>query len=123
MKTTQGKTISAFSALAGLSRKPMNSFTAYKLFKLKKALAPVIEFQSEQEEKLVAEHGGQITENGQIMIADPEKRKAFNAAHRELGELECDVDIPGKISLAMKEITDISVADMEALDDFIEWRE
>ena len=36
MKTTQEKAVNAYGALNRMAQKPMNSFTAYKLFKLKK---------------------------------------------------------------------------------------
>ena len=31
METTQGKAVAAFTALARMSKKPMNSFAAYKM--------------------------------------------------------------------------------------------
>ena len=41
METTQGKAVAAYATLNQMARKPMNSFTAYKLFKLKKALGMI----------------------------------------------------------------------------------
>lgn len=122
METTQGKAVLAYTTLAQMSRKPMPSFAAYKLFRLKKALSPVVEFQSEQEMKLVDELGGKITEAGMIQIDGADKRKEYADKHRELENMACEVDI-AKIEMHMKELPELSVADMETLDDFVTWKE
>jgi hypothetical protein len=122
METTQGKAVAAYGTLAQLGRKTMPSFAAYKLFRLKKALSPVVEFQSEQEMKLVDELGGKITEAGMIQIDGADKRREYAEKHRELENMACEVDI-AKITMTMKELPDLSVADMETLDDFITWKE
>ena len=122
METTQGKAVLAYTTLAQMSRKPMNSFATYKLFRLKKAVAPVVEFQSEQEMKLVDELGGRITEAGMIQIDGNDKRKEYAEKHRELENMACEVDI-AKIEMHMRELPDLSVADMETLDDFVTWKE
>ena len=36
--------------------------------------------------------------------------------------MECEIDTK-RIIMTMKELPDLSLADMEALDEFIEWRE
>lgn len=122
METTQGKAIAAFTTLSQMARKPMNSFAAFKLFKLKKALAPIVEFQSEQEQKIVGELGGIISETGTILIEDIEKRREFIRRQKELGDMECDIET-GKIVMMPKELPELSLSDMEALEEFIEWKE
>lgn len=122
METTQGKAVAAYVTISQMSRKPMNSFAAYKLFRLKKALAPVIEFQSEQEQKIVEELGGRITEAGAIMIEDKDKRKEYNDRHRDLEGMSCEINTE-KITMVMKELPELSVADMETLDEYIDWKE
>lgn len=121
METTQGKAVAAFTTLAQMSRKPMTSFAAYKLFRLKKALAPVVEFQSEQEIKIVEELGGTVSDTGAINL-DGDKRAEYFTRHKELEELKCDVSTE-KLSMFMKELPDLTMADMESLDDFIDWKE
>lgn len=122
METTQGKAIAAYGTLAQLGRKTMPSFAAYKLFRLKKALSPMIEFQTEQEEKLVDELGGRITETGVILFAEKEKQAEYAKRHRELEALACEVETE-RIRMYMKELPEISPEQMEALDEFIEWKE
>ena len=122
METTQGKAIAAYGTLAQLGRKTMPSFAAYKIFRLKKALAPVLEFQTELEDKLVEELGGKITETGVILFAEKENQAEYARRHRELEAIGCEVDT-ARIQMTMKELPEISPEQMEALDDFIEWKE
>lgn len=122
METTQGKAVAAYATLNQMARKPMNSFTAYKLFKLKKALGLIVEFQSEQEVKLIKELGGQVAESGAILIDDKEKRMEYAKKHKELEELVCDVNIEPMV-MHMKELPEITMADMDTLETFIEWKE
>ena len=125
METTQGKAVNAYTALARMSQKPMNSFAAFKLFKLKKTLAPIVEFQSEQEQKLVEEIGATITEFGAIVWdkkKEAQQRKEYADRHKELEDMPCDVETK-KITMFMKEIPEITIADMDALTEFIEWKE
>ena len=121
MKTTQEKAVNAYGALNRMAQKPMNSFTAYKLFKLKKALQDPTDFQIEQEKKMVAELGGTVTETGQVVLDEENKRK-FNEQRKELNAMECEID-RGKTEIYLAEIKDITLAEMEALEDFIEWKE
>ena len=122
MKTTQEKALGAFRALNRMSQKSMNSFAAYKLFRLKKALSPVLEFQAEREQTLVEELGGTISETGAILIKDKDKRAEFQQKYKELSDMECEVDAE-KLVMYMKELPEISLSDMDALDEFIEWKE
>ena len=122
MKTTQGKAISAFITLMEMSKKPMTGQAAFKLFKLKKKLRDIVDFQTEQEQKLAEELGGTITENGKIEFTDPSLYPEFKRRHKELEDLECEIETE-KISMTMKELPDMSIAEMDALDEFIDWRE
>lgn len=126
MKTTQGKAVSALIAINRISGQKMPSFAAYKLFRLRKKLKDVAEFQGEQEEKLVEELGGKINDMGRVIWNDPGEKAAKDAEyakrHKELEDMECEIDTE-KIMMTFKEISEITPQDMEALDDFIEWKE
>ena len=121
MKTTQEKAVNAFGTLNRMSQKSMNSFTAYKLFKLKKALQDPVDFQVEQEKKMVAELGGTVTETGQVVL-DAENMRKFNEQRKELNAMECEIDRE-KTEIYLAEIKDITMAEIEALEDFIVWKE
>ena len=118
MKSTHGKALKAYLTLQAMGSKQIPSSTAYKLFKLKKALLDVVEFQTEEEKKLVDECGGTITENGTIIIEDAEKRKEYAAKYKELEQMECDVEY-NQIKLSSAEIKEMSINEMEALEDFV----
>ena len=82
----------------------------------------IVEFQSEQEVKLIKELGGQVAESGAILIDDKEKRIEYARKHKELEELVCDVNIEPMV-MHMKELPEITMADMDTLEEFIEWKE
>ena len=122
MKTTQGKAVAAFSALNKMARRPMGSFAAYKLFRLKKALRDIVDFQAEQESKLLDELGGTYTEDGNGKFETTEKAEEFIERHKELENMECEIETE-RIVMYMKEIPEISLAEMEILETFIDWKE
>ena len=121
MKTTQGKAIAAFTTLAQMGRKPLNSLSAYKLFRLKKALSHVVEFQSEQEYKLIEELGGKVSESGAIEL-DREGVEKYREKHREMEATECEIDTQ-PVEMRISDIPEISVSEIESLEDFIDWKE
>ena len=121
MKTTQEKALNAYAALNKMAQRNMNSFTAYKLFKLKKALQDPVDFRIEQERKMIEELGGTMTETGQAVLEN-ESQKAFNEKVKELNALECEIERE-KTVIFLAEIKDITLAEMEALENFIEWKE
>ena len=121
MKTTQQKAVVAFTTITRMGQKPMNSLTAYKFFKLKKALKDTVDFQAEQEMKIIEELGGSVTEAGEIKL-DDDKRAEFIEKHKELEELECEIN-SDRVEIKLSEIKDISLVDMETLEPFVEWKE
>ena len=123
MKVTQKQAISAYTSLVTIARKPMPSFAAYKLFRLKKRLKDVVEFRTEQDESIVKEMGGEVLENGSVLFAEKEKYPEFAAKQKELDDMECDVEGDDKIIMVMKELPELSIADLENLEPFIDWKE
>ena len=119
IKTTQQKVITAYTTLTAL-RKKVRGKDALDLFYLKNALQTNIDFQAEEEAKLVADHGGKVTDGGQIIIEDPEKRASFQKAMGELGAMECEIKAePVKVSLDRN--PDITLGEIEALDGFVKF--
>lgn len=117
MKTTMDNVLSAFGALNRV-RNQVRGKTALDLFHLKNMLKESVDFQVEEEQKLVDEYGGLITDAGSIIIADKEKRAAFLKARKELGEMECEVKTdPVRVDLDKN--PDITMEDIEQLDGFV----
>lgn len=115
--TTMDKALTAFMALTRI-RSKVRGKEALHLFHLKNVLQENVNFLTEEEARLVEENGGVITDTGAIIIADPEKRKAYQQARKELGEMECEVHTdPVKVSLDKNE--ELTMEDIELLDGFV----
>lgn len=117
INTTMDKTLTAFGTLNRV-RGQVKGKTALDLFRLKNALRESVDFQAEEELKLVDEYGGTVTDTGTIIIADKDKREAFLKARKELGEMACDVDCD-PVHVDMDKCPDITMADIEQLDGFV----
>lgn len=118
--TTMGKVLSAYVALNRVRNK-VKGKTALDLFRLKNAMKDSVDFISEEEMKLVNEHGGAVTETGTIIIADKDKRAAFMTARKELDMMECDVEMSPPV-VNMENNPDITMEDIEQLDGFVEFK-
>ena len=117
IKTTMDKAFNAFITLSKMRNK-VKGMDALHLFHMKNVLMESVDFQNEEEVRLVEEHGGTITDNGTIIIADKGKREAYQKARKELGEMECDVQTdPVKVSLERN--PDITMEEIELLQDFV----
>lgn len=112
---TQKQAITAYGTIIKIGGK-VSGKNAFALFRLKQQLKEVVEFQAEEEMKLVEKYNGQITENGQIII-DHESRPKFIKEREELGSMECDIQ-PVEIG----EI-DITLDEIEALNGFVKFAE
>lgn len=119
MKTTQGDILRVYAGIGGV-RKKVGGREALDLFRLKNKLQEYIDFQSEEEERIAADHGGQVAENGMILIADPEKRKDFNKAIRELREMEIELDYT-PIAISIEANPKILLEDIENLAGFVDF--
>ena len=112
---TQRRAVEAYGALVRIGTK-VSGETAFALFRLKKALQTSVDFQIEEEQKLIEKHGGKITAEGRVIIADDAEREAFLADRKELGDVECDVQ---PVTIRAEKVPEITLADIEALDGFV----
>ena len=125
MKTTLQKSIEAYKLINNLNSVRMKSTaTSRKLFGLKTLLKPNFEFYMEEEQKLVEDLGGKITEDGKIIFADQEEgTKKFLEGREELNKTECEIAIDTPIIFRDAEGVQVSGNDIETLQglaDFIE---
>lgn len=119
IKTTQKSAVRAYHTIVKLSNEPLPLPVSYKLFKLKKKLSPHFEFQSEQEVALIEQLHAKYDDGGWVFETD-EDRDTFIAKIKEINEMDIEVDIdPEKLPLG--ENLMLSISDMEALADFIEF--
>ena len=116
MKTTLETINTAYIALNRIRNK-IRGKDALALFHLKRQLQEKVDFTAEEEQKLVEEFDGAITQTGMVIIADPEKREAFGKAHAELFKMECEIE-PDVAVINLERNPDITMEDIEQLDGF-----
>ena len=109
----QRNAVLAYKMLATMGTR-VSGETAFALYGLKKKLKEIVDFQSEEEVKIVQKYGGEIAENGLVVIK--ENRKEFMEEWEKLGDLECEIE---KISIPISQVPDIKLDEIEALDGFI----
>lgn len=117
MKTNHRKALGAYATIQRMAQK-VSGRTAFTMFKLKQELAGIVQFQSEEEIKLVEKYGGSIDEKGSITIPDDEKRKEFLKEYKELGDVECDVN---EVEIQIDSLPEITMQEIEALDGFVKF--
>ena len=120
MKTTQQKTITAFTTLNRI-RKKVKGKDALDLFHLKNQLKEYFDFFGEEQARMVEENGGIITETGIIAIADKEKKQKFDKEIGELLKTEIDakVDVP---TISLERNPEIDMEDIEQLYGFVNFK-
>lgn len=121
MKTTHRKAVEAYLTLVKLSDVRRAPATQIKLFKLKKLLQPSFEFTGEEEKKLIEELGGVVDDLGKVTFQKTEDLVQYNKERIKLLELECEVDLEKKMTVHSEELKEISLAEMEALETFIDF--
>ena len=124
MKTTQKKIMNAFMTITNMQERKMDRDVLYKLFKLQKALSDNVEFQAREEQKIIAETGGTISVDGHINY-DNEKKAGyieFLKRRAELDNMECEIEIKAPI-FKLSQLPVENIAELKALDDFIEIEE
>lgn len=116
-KQTQQQALTAYAILMGMGKKATGE-AAFSLFRMKQQLRDIVEFQSEEEAKLVDKLGGKITESGQIIFAGDEEKRAFIEGKKKLGSMEIDPAIE-PVRIAPDKIPEINMDEIEALQGFI----
>lgn len=117
IKTTQGQILTVMTAI-GRIRQRVKGHDALNLFHLKNVLQEHVEFQADEERRLVDEYGGKVTETGVVLIADDDKRKEFQEEYKKLLEMEVEVNT-GAIVLPLDRNPEITLEDIEQLNGFI----
>lgn len=125
MKIKLEKAVNAWQVVNRLNAIRMKSpATARKLFSLKKLLEPNFEFYVEEEQKLIEELGGTVTEDGAILFPDQEEgMKKLKAGRKELFDTECDVPIDTPILFYDREGVQVSGEEIGILENLADFRE
>lgn len=120
MVQTQRQALSAYAALLKMGKKATGK-AAFSLFRMKQRLKDIVEFQAEEEQKLVEKHGGKVSEEGLILIADEGQRAAFMEEKRALYDMVIDPAIE-PVTVEIDGLPEINMEEIEALDGFIEFK-
>lgn len=119
MKTTNGRVLTAYSALVSIRNK-VKGKDALAMFYLKRKLQENVDFVAEEEQKLVTEHGGAVAPNGTIAIPEKEKWEAFLRERKELMDMEIEIDFPATI-ISLDQNPEITMESIEQLDGFVKF--
>lgn len=128
MKTTQKAAVNAYNALTEIGKQPFPIRDALSLLVMRKKLETAVEFQLQEEQKLVDEFHPTI-DGGKISMPYDEKDETVKARAKEffqkladLNGLEVEVDAdPAPVSIP--EGVTIRPDTLAALDGFIDWRD
>ena len=124
MKTTLKKILLAYSTIIRMGNIRRAPATQLKFFKLKKLLHDGFEFYCEEERKLMDEFKLEADEvTGAIKFTDPETKEAYNKRVEELQAVEYEISLEKKIIIRSSEMNEISLGEMEALEEFIDFYE
>lgn len=118
MNITQGKAVSAYRTLIRLSEQPLPLPVAHGLYRARKALENAWQFQLEQEQKMVLECKGVITENNIINFPDDAARQDYVKRTMELSKMETEVELP-VVSIPAGQNLALSINDIAALDGIV----
>ena len=123
----QSTIIRAYKALNNIYTQKTSLAVSHKLWTLRNLLAPHYEFQSEKEGELFQKYDPEITPDGKVSFKNPEEEHAFMEEYtqliRELSEIDVDWDDHKKVVLHLDDKLEMSMEDMEALSEFIDFVE
>ena len=114
----QSKIVSAYKALTKLSQQDLPIRLAFDLFKIKQLMQPQWDFQIEEETK--ASMSAKQLPGGRLEFPSPEEAEAFRKKIAEIGEMDVELEIK-KASIPLTAEIRLSVEDIEALKDFVEF--
>lgn len=120
MAQNHRQALNAYVTITRMGKKATGK-NAFALFRMKQKLKELIEFQAEEEQKLVEAHGGTIAEDGTITIKDEDQRIAFSADKAKLYELPVDPEIE-PVTVELDGIPEITMDEIEALDGFVTFK-
>lgn len=117
IKTTHGKTYSAFIALSQI-RGMVRGMDALHVFHFKTVLQESVDFLTEEEMRLVQEADGIITGTGTVIIPDKAKREQYLTERKKLDELPCEIPAD-PITIRIDKCPDVTAEQIEMLDGFV----
>ena len=126
-KMKQSTIIKAYKVLNKLYGEDLPLPVSYKLYRLRSQLAPQWNFQNEKEREIFTKYSPSINTDGTLSFKDDNERDAFTKEFTELcntmAELDADIGEVKKFAIKLSDGISLSMEDIEALQDFIDFEE
>lgn len=116
----QERFVNAYKVIQKYESEKMPLDISYGLFKVKKILQDQWDFEVSREEEIYNRYKPSSDEKGNFKFDSPEDQKNFVKELTDLLSMDIDMDIE-KVKIKFDDRIEMSLADIEALDDFIEF--
>lgn len=123
----QSTIINAYKTINALSDKKYSISISHKLWTIKTALEPHFEFQMSKEREVFEKYQPEFTDDGNMKFKSKEEGEAFFKEYtetvKELSELDVDMSDFKKVILQGCDNIELSIDDIAALSEFVEFVE
>lgn len=123
----QFKIIRAYKTLNDLAQQKLPLAVSHKLWTLSRVLQPHWDFQQEKEAEVFEKYDPKFNNDGTVDFGSEEKANEFKAEYdkvvAEIADLDVDLGDYKKVILHLDDKLDISIGDIEALSDFVDFVE
>ena len=120
----QGKIKTAYEITEELSDdKTLSDKVLWALYKTRKTLYPHYDFQRIRQREIFQKYEGEVSSNDQLHFKNAETAQKFADEVNSLSGMEVELDNFTKQTISLKDFQGITIHQIEALEDFIEFTE
>jgi len=123
----QSKIIRAYKTLNKIAQDKLPLPVSHKLWTLTRVLQPHWDFQTEKEAEVFQKYDPKYNEDGSMDFGTEERakecRKEYEQVVKEIADLDVDLGDFKKIILHLDDNLNISIGDIDALSDFVDFVE
>lgn len=123
----QSKIVTAYKVLNKLYGEDLPVTVSYKLYKVRNMLTPQWKFQTEKEKAVFDKYNPIVSDDGNIKFENDEQANAFMQEFTDtcntLADMDIDLEPYEKVVINMNDKINLSMEDIEALQDFIDFAE
>ena len=123
----QGKIIKAYMAINKLYEQKLPLSVSHKLWMLRQKLTPTWDFQVDKEHEVILKYDPNISVDGNVTFKSDADSKAcreeYNKVCAELENIDVDLGDFKKVTIHLDDKIELSLGDIEALDEFVDFVE
>lgn len=123
----QSKIIRAYKAINNLYAQKLPLTISHKLWTLKQKLEPTWEFQIEKEQEIIMSYNPTIDDDGLVSFKSEDDAKNCKIEYenmcKEIADIDVDLGDFKKVPIALDDKVELSIEDIEALEEFVEFVE